>query len=200
LIPQFFGNEKALIEMRLAQYMRLVGITLAVALLNGCATLSADEQEEKRTELNEMGDRTIATLLETRPEVRELLEQCMGYAVIDMQVTKVPVVGAGAGFGVVQDERSGTRTYTKVSRFEIGGGLGAQKYKVIIFFTDEKLLNRAIAGAWHFDAGAEAAAGNSAVEGNTNKSDKRYRAFKISESGAVATVTVRVARAIPYLN
>jgi len=191
----------ALMKKRWAQSMRLVSCILAVALLNSCATtLSDDEQQAKRTELDEMADGTIATLLETHPEANELLEQCSGYAVIKMQVTKVPVVGAGGGYGVVQDERTGVRSYTKVSRFEVGGGLGTQKYKVIIFFSDEKLLDRALAGAWHFDAGAEATAGTETIEGNVNQSNEGYRAFKIGESGAVATVTIRMARAKPYLN
>ena len=187
-------------KRRLAQFTGLLSIVLVVTLLNACATLSADEQQEKRTELNEMGDRAIATLVETRPETAELLEQSIGYAVIKMQVTKIPVFGAGGGYGVVKDERTGVRSYIKVSRFEIGGGLGAQRYKVIIFFSDEKLLARAIAGTWHFDAGAEAAAGDETMEANVKKADEGYRAFKIGESGAVATVTVRVARGKPYLD
>jgi len=147
-----------------------------------------------------MSDRTIATLLETQAEASELLEQCLGYAVIKMQVTKIPVFGAGGGYGVVKDERTGVRSYIKVSRFELGGGLGAQVYKVVIFFSDEKLLARTIAGAWHFDAGAEAGAGDTAIEGNMNTGEEGYRAFKIAESGAAATVTVRIACGTPYLN
>jgi hypothetical protein len=188
------------VKQRLAQRTGLVSIALAVTLLSGCATLSADEQQEERTELNAMGDRTIATLLETQPEAREFLEQCLGYAVIKMQVTKVPFFGAGGGYGVVKDERTGVRSYIKVSRFEVGGGLGAQKYKVIVFFSDAALLAQAIAGAWHFDAGAEASAGDAFTEGHVNDSNEGYRAFRISESGAVATVTVRVARGKPYLD
>jgi len=190
----------ALVTKCLAQFTGLVNIVLAIALLNGCATLSIDEQQEKRIELNEMSDGTIATLLETRPGASELLEQCLGYAVIKMQVTKIPVFGAGGGYGVVKDERTGVRSYIKVSRFELGGGLGAQVYKVVIFFSDEKLLARAIAGTWHFDAGAEAGAGDTAIEGNVNSAEEGYRAFKIAESGAAATVTVRIARGTPYLN
>lgn len=184
------------------RYLRRISCVLSFLVLCGCttATLPDDEQQAKRSELDEMADNAVASLVDEQPEAREFLEQCKGYAVIDMRSTKIPVVGTGVGYGVVQDGRSGNRTYTRVSRFEIGGGLGTQKYKVIIFFSDDKLLDRAIKGTWHFDAGAEAAAGDSALEGSTNKSDSRYRAFKISESGAVATVTVRVARSTPYLN
>ena len=184
---------------RLAQNFRLLVVVLAVTSLSGCATLSADEQEEHRAELDEMGDRAIAKLLETRPEISELLEQCVGYAVIKMQVTKIPLIGGGGGYGVVRDQISGDRSYIKVSRFEVGGGMGTQKFKVIILFSDQKLLKRAITGSWHFEAGPEAVAGESSIEDNLNKSGEGYSAFRIGESGAVATVTIRVARATPYL-
>jgi hypothetical protein len=186
---------------QLAQSIRLLSIAVAVALLTSCATLSDDERQQKRAELDEMSDSTIASLLETRPEASELLEECSGYAVIKMRVTKIPIVGAGGGYGVVQDERSGARSYIRVSQFEVGGGLGAQQFKVIIFFSDATLLDRALAGAWHFDAAAEASAGDQVAEGQVKSTDDDgYRAFKIGESGAVATATIRAARAKPYLN
>lgn len=194
------GGEMEHAMIRTKKCARLVSLAFIVAVILGCATLSPDEQQAKRAELNAMGEKTIATLLDTRPEARDVLDTSIGYAVIDMTVTKIPMVGAGGGLGVVMDKRTDTRSYTKVSRFEVGGGLGAQKYKVIVFFSDEALLERAISGAWHFEAGAEAAAGDAAAEGQLKKKDERYRAFKIAESGAVATVTIRVARATPYLN
>ncbi|NCF62970.1 MAG: hypothetical protein GWP58_08975 [Gammaproteobacteria bacterium] len=172
---------------------------LVLFVLHGCASMSPEEQEAKRVELDKMGDETIAALLEKHPEAQEALELALGYVVIDLTATKIPVFGAGGGSGVIVDKRSGRKSYVKVSRFEVGGGLGAQKYKVIVFFEDEKLLDRAIKGAWHFEAGAEVAAGSSGSEGKVTPTDKGYRAFKIVEGGAVATVTIRVARATPYL-
>jgi hypothetical protein len=195
------GSGYASMQKLLDEGLKLVAVILALTMLCGCATkLTADEQQARRAELDAMADTTIVTLLEMRPEAAEYLEQCVGYAVIDMRVTKIPVFGGGGGYGVVRDERSGARAYTKVSRFEIGGGLGAQKYKVIVFFSDAKLLERAIGGAWHFDAGAEAVVGEESREGHVGGSDEGYRAFRVGESGAVATVTIRMARAQPYLN
>jgi lipid-binding SYLF domain-containing protein len=117
-----------------------------------------------------------------------------------MKVTKIPVVGAGSGLGVVVDRRTDTRSYLKISRFEIGGGLGAEKFKVIIVFDDGKLLDRAAAGAWHYDAGAELAAGTASSEGGVQAAPKGFQAYRLVEGGALATVTVRVARAKPYLD
>ena len=173
---------------------------LAFAVLAGCASLSPQERDTKRAELDAMGDKAITTLLETRPQAQASLDRSLGYAILDMAVTKIPWFGAGRGTGLVVDKRSNARSYLKVSRFDVGGGLGAQKYKVVILFFDEKLLGQSISGGWHFDAGAEAGAGTVSAEGTTAAvSQKGYEAYKLVEGGAVATVTVRVAYAEPYL-
>jgi lipid-binding SYLF domain-containing protein len=187
------------LKLNLAFNMRLSLVVLTLTVFYGCATLSPDEKQAKRTELNEMGEKAVATLLETKPQLQEVFDKSVGYVVIDMTVTKIPWFGAGGGLGVVVDKRTDILSYIKVSRFEVGGGVGAQKYKVIIIFSDAKLLQKAAAGTWHYEAGAELAAGSASAEGSVKKPAAGYRAFKLLEGGAAATVTVRVARAKPYL-
>lgn len=173
----------------------------------GCAATSPEQGGPTAAELDAMGEKAVATLLEKQPEAQEALDQSIGIVVINMKATKVPWVGAGSGYGVVIDNRTGARSYIRISRFEVGGGYGAQKYQVIIVFSDEKLLDRAAQGAWHYEAGAEVAAGDASTEigkgsggvGVPKKSGKGYVAFKLAEGGAVATVTVRMAYAKPYL-
>jgi lipid-binding SYLF domain-containing protein len=172
----------------------------ASTLFLGCATLSPAERDAERAELDAMAERTIATLLQGHPQAGEVLERALGYAVIDMTVTKIPMFGAGSGKGVVVDRRTRTRSYLKVSRFEVGGGVGAQKFQVVIIFEDGALLDRAAAGAWHYEAGAELAAGTSSAEGSAQRATKGYEAYKLAEGGVAATVTVRVARAKPWVN
>ena len=179
--------------------LRPGALALGLSILLGCAGMTPEEEEAKRAELDQMGEQTIAALMSSEPDAQEALDSSVGHAVIDMTVTKIPWFGAGGGFGVIVDKRTNTRSYVKVSRFEVGGGLGAQKFKVIIFFSDEKLLDTAITGTWHFDAGAEAVAGTAAAEGGVAQKGEGYRAFKIVQGGAVATVTIRVAVAQPYL-
>jgi hypothetical protein len=174
-------------------------LILLFFLLAGCAGMTFQEQQAKRAELDEMGEKTVLKLLELSPEAGEALAQSVGYTVVDMSITKIPVLGGGGGLAVTVDKRSGKNAYSKVSQFEIGGGIGAKKFKVIIFFSDEKLLDQVIEGAWHYEAGAEIAAGTSGAEGQVSKPEKGYQAFKIAEGGAAATITVRLAHATPYL-
>lgn len=178
--------------------IRFTIIAVAFSLLAGCAS-SSEEQGPARNELDRMGEITIATFLKTKPQFQELLNKAIGYVVVDMTITKIPVVGTGAGYGVVIDKRTGTRSYIRVSQFEVGGGLGAEKFKVLIIFDDAKLLERTAAGTWHYEAGAKAASGSESTEAATSQSDRGYKAFKLSESGMCVRVTVLMARAKPYL-
>ena len=113
---------------------------ITIAALTGCATDTAEKKGPSRADLDTMSDETIATLHKTTPELEELLQQSPGYAVVKMTITKIPVVGTGAGYGVVVDQRTNTRSYIRVSQFEVGGGMGAEKFKVLIVFSDEKLV------------------------------------------------------------
>jgi len=192
--------------LRLAIRTAVIAYVLVAA--TGCATMAPEESGPTAAELDEMGEKAVATLLESKPEVQEAFDESVGHVVINMTVTKIPWFGTGAGYGVVFDKQTNTRSYIRVSRFEVGGGYGAQKYKVIIVFSDAKVMERAAKGAWHYEAGAEVAAGStsaevgagsSGVDGVPTKSGKGYKAFKLAEGGAVATVTVRLAHASPYL-
>jgi hypothetical protein len=188
---------------------RFVLLALAASIASssvpiaGCKTLSPQERLAKRAELDRMAEDTLAVLRQNDPEFEPALERSLGYSVIDMSVAKIPLIGTGSGAGVVVDKRNDSRMYLKVSRFELGGGFGAQKFKIAITFDDPQLLDRMIRGTWRFHAGAEAAVGStSSVEGTSDAAKAQaqgYRAFRIVESGAVATVTVRVARTRPWL-
>lgn len=178
--------------------LRSAWAVIVAVLLTGCSTPPQDEREAKKIELDAMADATIATLLADTPGARDVLEQSPGYMVVDMKVTKVPVFGAGKGFAVVVDRRVDRRSYLAVSRFEVGGGLGAQAFKVIVVFTDARLLDKAAGGAWHYEAGADLVAGGGSSEGPAQENPKGFHAYRISDRGAAATVTVRVARGKPF--
>lgn len=175
-------------------------VAVLATMLVGCATSPPQDRDQQRSELDAMADHTVATLLEVQPTARHVLDRSVGYLVIDMNVAKIPVFGAGNGLGVVVDRRTDTRAYLEVTRFEIGGGWGAQQFKVIVVFDDAKLLDRAKSGGWHYEAGAELAAGSSTADGTVQKATKGFQAYRLAEGGAVATVTVRVARARPFLD
>ena len=176
-------------------------VLLLVLVSVPSAVLGADEPD--RDELDAMIDTARSTLVEHHQDIAQKLEALPGYAIIAMTTTKIPGVGTGLGYGVVIDSRTDKRSYIKVTQFEVGGGLGAQKFKAVILFKDPALLERTIKGGWHFESSADfSGTGESdsqAIASVSTQSGKGYKVYKLAESGALATMTIRALHGKPYL-
>ena len=72
---------------------------LMLLLISGCSSMTTTEREQKRDELDAMAETAIAGLIEQDPGIKTEIDQSLGYAVANMKLTKVPVVGAGGGEG-----------------------------------------------------------------------------------------------------
>jgi hypothetical protein len=186
--------------------MRIAGVApykwvQTLILVGALAACSSTPPGEPVTyeQLDEMGAAAITRLVEIQPDTRAAIDDSKGYMVIDMTMTKIPMVGSGGGLGVVVDKRDGTHSYIKVSQFEVGGGVGVRKFKVVVLFEDASLIDKVTAGNWHYDAGAEAGAGEQTAGTSAGgRAGKGYRAYRLSEGSLVVAVTVRAARARPY--
>ena len=172
---------------------KIVLITLATLLLfSGCAKLSLSEVKSAQEKIDLMAERTIKALIKENPSIKDELSKAKGYAVINWKVTKIPVVGAGGGNGVIVDLRNNERTYINVSRFDIGGGWGVRSYKNLVITQDEKLLDEAKDGDVKFEAGAEVSAGTVAAGGGSEKLNKTITTHVLVDGGGSATATFRV--------
>jgi hypothetical protein len=163
--------------------------------------LAADEPGAR--DLDIMAQETRAMLLKHRPELSDEMDELPGYAIITMKATKIPGVGAGWGYGVVIDNRNQQRSYIKVTQLEVGGGIGAEKFKAVIFLEHASLVDRMIKGGIHYESTAEFGATSEKSEDDgtlSTQSGKGFKVFKLTESGALATITVRVLSGKPYLS
>ena len=163
-------------------------------VITACSSLSVSEKETKRNELDEMAAKAITGLVEKDDSLQQQLDQSLGYAVANMKVTKVPIVGAGGGEGVFVNKETQQRAYFTVSRFDIGGGWGVRSYKILLVVDSPEVMERLQDGAWEFQAGAEASAGTAAAEGSSGALNEGYTVHVLSDGGASATVTARVIR------
>ena len=93
--------------------------------LAGCSTMTMAEKEQKRNALDDMAKQIIVALVEQDAEIQEKLDNSLAYAVSDMKLTKVPIVGAGGGEGVFIDKRTQQRIYFTVSRLDFWWWLGS---------------------------------------------------------------------------
>ncbi len=175
--------------------MKTINLILCIMFLaTACSSLTLSEKEAKRRSLDEMAASTIDALAEDDYALQKELDESLAYAVANMKVTKVPVVGAGGGEGVFVNRKTNRRTYFTVSRFDIGGGWGARSYKVLMVIQSQEILDRLDKGTWEFQAGVEASAGTAAVEGSSGALNAGYTLHVLSDGGASATATARVIR------
>ena len=180
-------------KLRRAKFITIALIALFV-VSSGCSTMTTEELETKRKALDSITEETVARLIEQDPKIQQELDDSPGYFVADMKLTKVPIVGAGGGEGVLIDKKSGQHTYLTVGRFDLGGGWGARAYKVLLIAKSHEVVDRIKNGTWEFQAGAEAAAGSASAEGSTSDIGSPFTVHILSEGGAAATVTARVVR------
>jgi len=169
-------------------------ILLTVFLLSGCSSMTLSEKDTKRKKIDSMAADTIDALTEEDFELQKQLDESLGYAVANMKVTKVPIVGAGGGEGVFVNKKTNKRSYFTVSRFDIGGGWGVRSYKVLMVIDSQEAIDRLDDGVWEFQAGVEASAGTAAAEGSSGALNEGYTVHVLSDGGASATATARVIR------
>ena len=185
------------------QYMRslaLLGCTLFFFLvaMSGCASIPGKTGEEQAETIDALVERTLADLYKQEPKAKEAIATSVGYVVMSNKITKIPIVGAGSGYGVAIDTKTGEKTYLKMARFDVGGGWGARAVRPVLIFLDEKKFKDFIDGVWEAQAGAEAAAkvGETGAAGGAGSGDlpgnKGYSVHMITDAGVSATATAGI--------
>jgi len=163
-------------------------------VIAGCSTMTVTEKDQKRSELDAMAETAIAGLIEQDANVKTEMDKSIGYAVANMKITKVPLIGAGGGEGVFVDKKTNKRIYFTVWRLDIGGGWGVRSFKLLIVVDSQEISDRLGNGTWEFQAGAEASVGTAAAEGSSGALNEGFSVHVLSDGGASATVTARVIR------
>ncbi|KPJ94637.1 MAG: hypothetical protein AMJ55_06080 [Gammaproteobacteria bacterium SG8_15] len=126
--------------------------------LTGCAGVPGETGSEQAETMDALVERTLSDLYEQEPDTKEAIANSVGYVVASTKITKIPIVGAGSGYGVAINTKSGEQTYLKMARFDVGGGWGARSLRPVLIFQDETKFRKFIDGVWEAQAGAEAAA------------------------------------------
>jgi hypothetical protein len=68
----------------------LIGFVLVIS---SCSSLTSTEQDQKRSELDDMAAEAITRLIEQDPSLKAKIDAAPGYGVGNMKLTKVPIVG-----------------------------------------------------------------------------------------------------------
>ncbi len=121
------------------QHIGVLALALGFAFVPACASVKGSTADEKRAHIQKLENDTLARLFKEHPEAKAALEDAPGYAVFDTSITKIPLIGAGGGYGVVVDADPVARTYMKVREFQLGAGWGARRFQVVVVFHDVKI-------------------------------------------------------------
>ena len=125
------------------------------------------KQEAKVAKIDEMADEALEKLFTEHPRAKDLYGKAYGWAAFDNLKLAVGVSGGG-GNGVAVDKQTDERTYMKMGTGGVGLGIGANKYQIVFLFQDETTFSNFVTKGWQADAGATAAAGESAAEVKTD--------------------------------
>ena len=174
--------------MRLLKFSIII---LAASLLGACTTIPVEKRAGLREEINQNAEKTITQLINKKPELQESIDISVGYFVGQISGTKIPVVGAGSGIGMLYDRETGTRTYMDIKRLDVGVGLGAGKFRGIVLFQNREVFEQFRAGIWKSKIGVESAVGDKTTS-IISVVDKGVTFHLLPETGAVVTATARL--------
>ena len=186
-------------RMRSGGFPRLGASIVAIVVAVSCSsTYRSMSAEEKREFLVELEQQTLAELVDEVPEAQAEIDRSVGHAIVANRLAKVPFVGAGEGIGVVFDAETGERTYLKVGRLDVGGGLGVREYRLVVLFFDRQPLRKLASGKLELGAGVEAGAKDKEIGtgagGVAGSRDEKRVLYQLSDAGVSATFTVRAIR------
>jgi lipid-binding SYLF domain-containing protein len=127
-------------------------------ILGGCVSPNGDTAQDKRQAVQRMKSETLAKLYRIEPQAQDLIEGAAGYAVFSNVGVNLFLLSAGSGYGVVENNRGGAKTYMKMASGGLGIGLGVKDFRGIFVFTSQEALMTFVEQGWDASAQADAAA------------------------------------------
>ncbi len=142
----------------------LLFVAVLLPLSAGAGLFNKDSDEDKRAEIQEIREKTLARLYKEKPETEEMIAKAEGYAVFSNTGINLLLVSTANGKGLAHDNKSGKDIY--MNMFSAGGGLGAgiKKFSAVFVFHDRSAFEQFVDTGWNFTGQADAAATTDAEE------------------------------------
>lgn len=172
-------------------------------VVTGCASIPGKTAEEQAITMEELERTTLEDIRRQEPATEAEIDTCVGYVIMNNKLTKIPLVGVGAGYGVAVRRATNERTYLRMRRFDIGAGWGARSVRPVLIFRDEGKFLDYVDGGFAARIGAEAAAkvGDTGAAGGGGDAaggeDPGYSSYLITDAGVSATASLAVMRVKP---
>ncbi len=177
---------------RISFGLKALVFILCLALLGACTSIPVEERDDRRAEINQDAEETIALLMEKDPEFAEALEDSAGYLTSRISSATVAVVGGARGIGVLVNKHTGERTYLNFKRTDLGAGLGLNKFRFLVLAENSEALENIPSRKYLSSLAADMSAGEKGTRGGYNSAG--YRVFTVSESGASVAATASLTK------
>ena len=127
-------------------------------LVFGCMSPEGNTAQDKRQSAHEMKNEALAELYELEPHAQGQISEAVGYAVFSNVGIYLILLSAGNGYGVVEDNETGSVHYMKMASGGLGLGLGVKDFRGVFVFTTREALDQFVESGWDASAQADAAA------------------------------------------
>ncbi|GGF80804.1 lipid-binding SYLF domain-containing protein [Alteromonas lipolytica] len=164
-----------------------------LAALTACASMGSGTVAEKRQAILTMQDSALSRLYREKPDTRAQLANAAGYAVFSSANVNVIFFAAGTGYGVVNNNRTGAKTYMNMAEGGVGLGLGAKDYRIVMVFHTKASMDYFIEHGWTAggNADATAKAGNKGASVDGEGYVGSITVYSMTESGLALQATVK---------
>ncbi|MCZ6604102.1 MAG: hypothetical protein O7A03_03040 [Alphaproteobacteria bacterium] len=177
------------------QTSRVLFLILGASMsLAACLSPSGGSNEARRDDVLEMRSDVLAELYRLVPEARSEIDTAEGYGVFSNVGVHIIFASLGNGYGVVEDNSSGERTYMRMLSAGLGFGLGIKDFRGIFVFTRRRALENFIERGWDASAQADIAAKSGdrggAFAGAFDVA-QGIRLYQITEAGLAIQATIQ---------
>ena len=83
------------------RFLPLLYSLLVLLVLQACTSIPIEQRADKRAQLYQEAQDTVAQMIEQNPDIRQEMEGAAGYFVSDVSAATVAVLGGGQGIGVL---------------------------------------------------------------------------------------------------
>ncbi len=164
-----------------------------VLLVSACASMGDGTVAEKRQAILDMQQNALTRLYSEKPDTRSQIRDAAGFAVFTNANVNVIFFAAGTGYGVVNNNVTGNKTYMNMAEGGVGFGLGAKDYRVVMVFHSQKAMSYFIENGWTVGGNADAAAkaGNKGASAEGEGYLGNVTVYTMTESGLALQATVK---------
>ena len=170
-----------------------MGVLMSVLMFVGCASMGDGTVAEKRQAILDMQANALSRLYTEKPDTRSQVRDAAGYAVFTNANINVIFFAAGTGYGVVNNNNTGARTYMNMAEGGVGLGLGAKDYRIVMVFHTQQAMRHFIENGWTVGGNADAAAkaGNKGASAQGEGYIGNVTVYTMTESGLALQATVK---------